>query len=320
MDSAIIEKLTRLTREEQDILEGKALQRGNYSYSERFIVNSAKFLEGKELDLRLHTRFVDFPEHRHDYLEFMYVYAGRISHVIGKETVTLERGDIIFLNRHARHSIKRAGQEDIGINFIVSDALLRVIFRRVSNNPVMSGFLSGNFDDGGEAEYLFFRTQNNFPIRNLMDNLIYGVVNGTQEVYAGLVELLFSYLAYYRETLVNTLRVSSPDTKLRRAVAGYFERSYPAATLSALSAELGYTEAYLSRRIRELFGKPFRLLLQEYRLRAAEELLCTSRLPVEEIVRAVGYENTSHFYRAFQDLFGETPHKYRKNHASPAPS
>ena len=320
MDSAIIEKLTRLTREEQDILEGKALQRGNYSYSERFIVNSAKFLEGKELDLRLHTRFVDFPEHGHDYLEFMYVYAGRISHVIGKETVTLERGDIIFLNRHARHSIKRAGQEDIGINFIVSDALLGVIFRRVSNNPVMSGFLSRNFDEAGEAEYLFFRTQNNFPIRNLMDNLIYGVVNGTQEVYAGLVELLFSYLAYYRETLVNTLRVSSPDTKLRRAVAGYFERSYPAATLSALSAELGYTEAYLSRRIRELFGKPFRLLLQEYRLRAAEELLCTSRLPVEEIVRAVGYENTSHFYRAFQDLFGETPHKYRKNHASPAPS
>ena len=320
MDSAIIEKLTRLTREEQDILEGKALQRGNYSYSERFIVNSAKFLEGKELDLRLHTRFVDFPEHGHDYLEFMYVYAGRISHVIGKETVTLERGDIIFLNRHARHSIKRAGQEDIGINFIVSDALLGVIFRRVSNNPVMSGFLSRNFDEAGEAEYLFFRTQNNFPIRNLMDNLIYGVVNGTQEVYAGLVELLFSYLAYYRETLVNTLRVSSPDTKLRRAVAGYFERSYPAATLSALSAELGYTEAYLSRRIRELFGKPFRLLLQEYRLRAAEELLCTSRLPVEEIVRAVGYENTSHFYRAFQDLFGETPHKYRKNHASPASS
>ena len=195
MDSAIIEQLSRLTREEQDILQGKSLQRGDYTSSERFIVNSAKILEGKELDLRLHTRFIDFPEHGHDYLEFMYVYAGRISHIIGKETVTLERGDIIFLNRHARHSIKRAGQEDIGINFIVSDALLRVIFRRVSNNPVMSGFLSRNFDDSGEAEYLFFRTQNNFPIRNLMDNLIYAVVKGTQEVYAGLAELLSSYLA-----------------------------------------------------------------------------------------------------------------------------
>ena len=113
MDSAIIEQLSRLTREEQDILQGKSLQRGDYTSSERFIVNSAKILDGKELDLRLHTRFIDFPEHGHDYLEFMYVYAGRISHIIGKETVTLERGDIIFLNRHARHSIKRAGREDI---------------------------------------------------------------------------------------------------------------------------------------------------------------------------------------------------------------
>ena len=216
MDSAIIGQLSRLTREEQDILRGKSLQRGDYTTSDRFIVNSAKFLEGKELDLRPHTRFVDFPEHGHDYLEFMYVYAGRISHVIGKEVITLERGDIIFLNRHARHSIKRAGQEDIGINFIVSDALLRVIFRRVSNNPVMSGFLSGNFDDGGEAEYLFFRTQNNFPIRNLMDNLIYAVVKGTQEVYAGLVELLFSYLAYTR--LHGGLSFPSHPRSVRKAL------------------------------------------------------------------------------------------------------
>ena len=104
MDSAIIEQLSRLTREEQDILRGKSLQRGDYTTSDRFIVNSAKFLEGKELDLRPHTRFVDFPEHGHDYLEFMYVYAGRISHVIGKEVITLVRGDIIFLNRPSRWS------------------------------------------------------------------------------------------------------------------------------------------------------------------------------------------------------------------------
>ena len=312
MDSRIIERLSRLTAEERDILEGKSLQRGNYSTSERFIVNSSKFLEGKELDLRPHTRFVEFPEHGHDYLEFMYVYSGSISHVIGKETVTLERGDMLFLNRHARHSIKRAGEKDLGINFIVSDALLRLIFRRVSNNPVMSGFLSRNFDDAGEAEYLFFRTQNNFPIRNLMDNLIFAVVCGTQEVYAGIVELLFAYLAFYKDTLVNSLLVSSPDIKLKRAVMGNLERSYTNITLASLASTLGYTDAYLSRRIKELFGKPFRLLLQECRIKAGEELLRTSKLSVEEVIRTVGYENTSHFYGAFQKRYGMTPHKYRK--------
>lgn len=313
MDSKIIERLTRLTGEERDILRGQEVRRGDYSVSDRFIVNSAKLLEGKELDLRPHTRFVDFPEHGHDYMEFMYVYAGRVSHVIGKDTVTLERGDILFLNRHARHSIKRAGLEDIGINFILSNGFLQTIFPRVQNNPVMSGFLTNNFDDAGEAEYLFFRTKDNFPIRNLMDNLIYAVVNRSQEVYAGLVLLLFTYLAYYRDTLVNALRLSSPDAQLRNAVLAYLEQRYPTATLSELARSLGYAPAYLSRRIKNNFGKTFQQLLQEQRMTAAEKLLRSTSLGVEEIVHAVGYENQSHFHRIFLKTHGTTPHKFRKD-------
>ena len=104
MDSKIIERLTKLTDEERDILRGQEVKRGDYSVSDAFIVNSAKLLEGKELDLRPHTRFVDFPEHGHDYMEFMYVYAGRISHVIGKDTVTLEQGGGAGGYRHQLYS------------------------------------------------------------------------------------------------------------------------------------------------------------------------------------------------------------------------
>lgn len=312
MDAAIIEQLTALTQEERDILRGQSVRLDDYSSSARFIVNSARFLEGRELDLRPHTRFVDFPEHGHDYMEFMYVYAGRISHVIGKETLTLEQGDILFLNRHARHSIKRAGKEDIGINFILSNPFLQAIFPQVENNPVMSEFLTNNFAETGEAEYLFFHTRDHFPIRNLMDNLIYAVVNRSQQLYAGLVSLLFSYLAYYRDTLVNALRVSSPEAQLRRAVLSYLEQHYPAATLAELAASLGYTQAYLSRRIKSIFGKTFQHLLQDQRMAAAEKLLRSTSLGVEEIVRAVGYENQSHFHRVFLKTFGTTPHKFRK--------
>lgn len=313
MESGIIENLTKLTAEEREILRGRDVNKDDYSYSDRFIVNSAKLLGGRELDLRPHTRFIDFPEHGHDYMEFMYVYAGRISHVIGKETVTLEQGDILFLNRHARHSIKKAGRQDIGINFILSNPFLQAIFPQVENNPVMSDFLTNNFDDNGEAEYLFFHTRDRFPIRNLMDNLIYAIVNRTHEVYSGLVSLLFTYLSYYRDTLANTLRVTSPDARLKRAVLGYVERHYPAATLTELAGTLGYTEAYLSRRIRTIFHTTFQQLLQKQRLRAAETLLRTTSLGVEEIVRAVGYENQSYFYRIFYKAYGATPHKFRKN-------
>ena len=73
MDSAILERLTRLTDEEREILRGRDVKKDDYSYSDRFIVNSRKLLGERELDLRPHTRFIDFPEHGHDYMEFMYV-------------------------------------------------------------------------------------------------------------------------------------------------------------------------------------------------------------------------------------------------------
>ena len=314
MDSTIIERLTRLTAEERDILQGQQVRKGDYSASERFIVNSAKLLDGKQLDLRPHTRFVDFPEHGHDYMEFMYVYAGSISHVIGKETLTLERGDILFLNRHARHSVKKAGERDIGINFILSNPFLQVVFQQVQNNSVMSEFLTSNLEDNGEGEYLFFRTKDNFPIRNLMDNLIYTIVNHTPDDYTistQLVSLLFSYLSYYKDTLVNHPDFLSDSALLTQQVTSYIRQHYPQASLQELSEQVGYNPVYLSRKIHATFGKNFQTLVQEERLLVAEKLLRTTDLSVDEIIRTVGYENQSHFHHLFKSRYGTTPHKYK---------
>ena len=41
-----------------------------------------------------------------------------------------------------------------------------------------------------------------------------------------------------------------------------------------------------------------------------------TELGVEEIVRAVGYENQSNFYRVFKKMYGMTPHKFRKSDAA----
>lgn len=312
MDRAIIEQLTRLTEEERSLLRGQAVDRETYTTSQNFIINSAKLLEGASLDLRPHTRFVNFPEHSHDYMELMYVYEGSISHIIGKENITLKKGDILFLNRHIRHSVLRANEGDIGINFILSADFLHALLPHVQNNPIMSDFLINNIEDAGEAEYLYFRTSDTFPIRNLMDNFIYAIVNRTTDLYAGLAEMLFSYLAHYRDTLVNALRISSPDTKLRRAIQNYLESNYPNATLQELAQTLGYAPAYLSRRIRTLFCTTFRSLLQECRMQKAALLLTTTSLTVEEIALSVGYENASHFYTLFCRQFSTTPHRYRK--------
>ena len=315
MEQAIIEKLTRLTEEEEQILRGGSIRRGDYSFSEQFIVSSRKFLRGdRPIELRPHTRFVDFPEHGHDYMEFMYVYAGRIVHTVNGTEVAAECGDILFLNKHARHSIARAERGDVGINFILSDGFLRSVYRNVENNPVISEFLTGNFDEHGEAAYLFFRTKDTFPVRNLMDNLIFGIAEAEQDLslLTQIVALLFSYLAHYRGTLVNAKQFSSPDGKFREQVLSYIRRAYPTATLTELAADIGYDPAYLSRKIARVLHANFQTLLQEERLKAAAKLLRETAMSVEEIVRAVGYENKTHFHALFRAACGMTPHAYRK--------
>lgn len=314
MDAQIIANLTRLTDEEKLILGGQTVRKDDYTLSKEFIVNSKKVLGAREIDMRLHTRFIDFPEHGHDYTEFMYVYAGNITHVIDGKRITLQSGDILLLNKHIRHSILRAGDGDIGINFILSNAFLQYVFHNVKNDDVMSGFLSRNFDPNGEGEYLFFQTKDVFPIRNLMDNLIFALANRMPEgggILSQLVSLLLSYLSFYKETLQSGLRITSPDTLLRQAVTSYLERQYPDATLTDLADRLGYSAEYLSHRITAVCGSSFRSLLMQRRLEVAARLLRESKLPVEEIIRTVGYENQSHFHRMFRKAYGTTPHKYR---------
>ncbi len=315
MQKEFIEKLTQITDEEKDILRGQtAIDRTQYAAGKEFIIQAQKLLNKSQMALRPHTRFIDFPEHGHDYMEFMYVLQGSITHMIQGEKVCLQSGDILFLNRHIRHSVLRAGKDDLGINFIASNTFLQVILHNVENNPVMRDFLARNFAPDGEGEYLHFKTQGHFPISNLLDNLIYAVAYPNEQdpsVLSQLISLLFTYLALYKDSLAGGKLAASPDSVLKQKVSMYLEHNYPDATLGAIAEELGYSSEYISRRIHEVFGKPFRELLAEERLKTAERLLRTTSMSVSEIIQTIGYENQSHFHRMFLQTYGMTPRKYR---------
>jgi transcriptional regulator GlxA family with amidase domain len=47
------------------------------------------------------------------------------------------------------------------------------------------------------------------------------------------------------------------------------------------------------------------------RLRTAAEMLRTSNLSIEEIISAVGYLESSRFYKNFRDVYKTTPARYR---------
>ena len=100
---------------------------------------------GRLITVRPHSRFVDFPEHRHNYVEIMYVVQGSITHIIGGKELTLHKGDVLMLNQQVRHAIRRAEYEDIGINFIALPEFFEVPLSMLHEKNVLAEFIAGAF-------------------------------------------------------------------------------------------------------------------------------------------------------------------------------
>ena len=64
MNKILLSKLEEITLEEKEILEGHSINPKNYTNHYEFIIQGEKML-GPDycIDSRVHTRFIDFPEH-----------------------------------------------------------------------------------------------------------------------------------------------------------------------------------------------------------------------------------------------------------------
>ena len=80
----MLKRLSRVTEEEQAILDGRTeIDRGRYTDQKDMVVDCEKLLEkGRLIQIRLHTRFAYFPKHRHNYIEVIYMCSGSTRHVI----------------------------------------------------------------------------------------------------------------------------------------------------------------------------------------------------------------------------------------------
>jgi len=70
---------------------------------------------------------------------------------------------------------------------------------------------------------------------------------------------------------------------------------------------------YLNRVLKKSTGKTTSQLISERTIRDAQELLTTTTWNIVEIAWCLGYEDVSHFIKAFKNYGGITPTAFRKN-------
>ena len=315
MEKGLIEKIAAVTDEERRILAGDTIDRELYSSDADFVVTSDKMMDAvRDITVRTHTRYTEFPLHRHNYPEIMIVLGGSITHRIGDEDITLCEGDILVMNKHVAHSIARADTPDIGVNLILSDAFAESLSAELCGT-VFSELAAENAKADGAGIYLAFSTKGVRQIANIIENLLFELTEYSSSdirILRYTTALLFEYLSKKSDKL---LRIASklPDREgsRRTAILSYIRSSCRDASLSTLAEEMFLSVPYLSKLISDYFGKSFKELLLEERLRRSKQLILDTDIPIGEIIDAVGYENGSYFRRKFKAEFGMTPFAMR---------
>ena len=306
-------RLRQVTEEEERLLAGGQVDKSLYSSGAGFLIDSEKLLaKGKLITVRPHTRFASFPMHRHNYVEIMYMCSGKTVHRMeGRPPLTLQAGELLFLNQNAAHGVDRAGEEDVGVNFIVLPQFFDYALALIGMDNVLGKFLlSGLRQSGGELSCLHFRVSHVPTVQNLVGNLVWSLVHpqpNARRINQATMGVLLLQLLNYTEDLEEASGNGAVLSALRE-----IEENYRTADLTRLAGELHVSLPYLSAAVHRATGRTFKELLLEKRLSKAAQLLRETRLTTQDIILAVGYENTSYFYRVFRARFGVTPKEYRR--------
>jgi len=315
MRQELLAQLRKITPEEQAILEGKGdIRQELYTSRREFVIDSRKLLEkGRLIEIRPHTRFAYFPCHRHNYVELVYMCSGSTTHIVDHtEKIVLQEGGLLFLSQNACHEIFPAGEGDVAVNFIILPEFFQRPISMIERENVLRDFLLSTLTgETGLSSYLHIPAKGIVPVENLMESMIWTILqhrSGTNTIIQTSMGLLLMDLSRFADSIN---RGASGQEEVVFDALQYIEAHYKDGTLADLSAQLKRPAYQVSRLLKKRTGCNFKELLGKRKLQQAVYLLSNTTLPVEAVISAIGYDNSSFFYRCFRKRYGCSPKEFR---------
>jgi hypothetical protein len=320
MNERLLEIFKKITIEEKIILKGKKkIRKEIYTSQKKFIIESKKFLKNRQLvEMRRHTRFTHFPKHSHNYIEMVYMCKGHTTHIINREKIFLKEGEILILNQNAIQEIFPAGKEDIAINFIILPEVFDDFFSVIGGENKIHDFLISSLSkEYKDVSYLHFQTHGMIIIQNIIENIIWMILEKKFKnnlIIKNYMEILFLTLLGNSEIIKSDESVYEKYEKnLVSSILNYIDTYYKDGTLKELVSIIGQKAYFISRILKKYTNCNFKELIQRKKLERAAYLLLETELPIEKILSAIGYRNSSFFYRKFKEKYKVSPKNYRKN-------
>lgn len=239
------------------------------------------------LHVRKHTTSQIPYIHSHTFYELIFVNKGKCIQLIDDKRVIMNQGDLCILSPQIKHAIMPSTEKDVIIKIVIPID----VFNHINVNAHFDEPITMIRNVSIETEYLLFKIlKESFASDDYIDVTI--------ENY---LALLF----------VELVRSKNIDSIFLEKITQYIYANMEDATLDNLAKSLGYNNSYLSRIINQKTNKSFSELLTEIRMQKASQMIFDN-IRIDDIAQAVGYKNTSGFYKQFNKYYGMTPIEFKQ--------
>lgn len=244
-----------------------------------------------------------FPDaaHDHDFFEVFLIESGKTSHWVNGETQQLLPGHLTFIRPHDVHAFNADRTQGCQI--------INVMFRVETSDHLTQRYSSTI----GKA---FFDSRDALPEMHMLDPVRFArAINVAQQLQTS-----YRSLARIEEfLLVLTNRVADATGGLSQNAPRWFAEACSAARSQSVFqqgaagfiAAAGRSHEHVCRTCKTFTGMTPSEYVNQVRIEYAAHLLRSDERPIEEVINACGFDNSSYFYRLFGRQYGTTPRRFR---------
>lgn len=280
--------------------------------------------QNENLTFLIHPRFFNkadchvVSEHRHNFLELVYVYSGSCEQTVNGNKIRMTEGEFCILDTNVLHSMTVSSKQDILINCLMRKAYFDAAFiGRLAGNGLLTNFFTqAVYQNKKESNYILFHSGRVSEVREAFCKAMCEYFDRkmcSSAIVDSYMVILFSeLLRVYKKDVYSRESETFHGTEISEIIA-YIERNYKTATLESTACHFNFHPNYLSSVFKRLTGRRFIEFLQIEKLNSACSLLKSTNMPVEAVAMEVGYSNAHFFYQLFKKHYHTTPSQYRRN-------
>ena len=252
---------------------------------------------------------------RHDEIEINFLDQGRLTYLIGGSRITVESQAVTLFWAAVPHQIIHF--EDVTHYYVITIPfgwfLQWGLPENLQSQLILGNVLSTQADEAVAAldKTLFDQWHRDL---SASDNEAQEIV--LLELKARLMRLSRSHSR--RRPLPVTPRdarssLASPNLEKAELMASYIARNFKTRLLiPEIADSVDLHPDYAATLFRKTFGTTLNALITRHRVAEAQRLLITSDEQIVNIALSSGFDSLSRFNRAFKEMTGTTPSRFRK--------